>query len=101
MSRAADGYSNKMKIVVIILAGWIIVVSGSFGYTLLNDADFLATLPQFENADPYGLSADWKNQFFPTLSTGPGVSYLQTNNLSFCFFSGTRFPENLNPILRC
>jgi hypothetical protein len=90
-----------MKMLLILFAGVFIGTPGYFGYANLNDADFLATLPQLENPDLDGLSADWKNPFLLPLPAVPTVSHLQTNGLSLSSFSGTRSPENLNPILRC
>ena len=43
--------SKLSKIFIMIFAGWFIGVPIYGGYALLNDADFLATLPQFENPD--------------------------------------------------
>ncbi len=77
--------SKLSKIFIIIFAGWFIGVPIYGGYLLLNDADFLATLPQFENPDIDGFSIVLKKQLFliiPTANTyfppdrPPGLSLL-------------------------
>ncbi len=49
-------HSKLSKIFLIIFAGWFIGVPTYGGYLLLNEADFLATLPQVENPDIDGFS---------------------------------------------
>jgi hypothetical protein len=94
-------HSKTIKLLLIIFVGWFIGAPGYFGYAILNDADFLATLPQFENPDLDGLSAVWKSPFFSTFPAVPNSSYLQANGLSSRSFTGTRSSENLDPVLRC
>jgi len=94
-------HSNKtIKISLIIFAGWFIGVPIYGGYSLLNDADFLATLPQLENPDLDGFSSILKNQLFLIIPTVTPI-FLPIGRLAFRPFSHTFSLEGINPILRC
>jgi hypothetical protein len=92
--------SKPSKIFIMIFAGWFIGVPIYGGYLLLNDADFLATLPQFENPDIDGFAIVLKKQLFliiPTLAP----FFLPIGRLAFGFFSQAFSLAGINPILRC
>ena len=89
------------KLIIIIFTGWHIGVSGYIGYSLLNDADFLATLPQLEIPDLHALFANGKNQAILAHPDLPASPSLISSGYIFRFFSKTGSLEKLNPILRC
>jgi hypothetical protein len=94
-------HSNKtIRILLIIFAGWFIGVPIYGGYSLLYDADFLATLPQFENLDLDGFSSILKNQLFLIIPPVTPI-FLPIGRLAFSPFSQTLSFEGINPILRC
>jgi hypothetical protein len=94
-------HSNKtIKILLIIFAGWFIGVPIYGEYSLLNDADFLAALPQFESLDLDGISFILKNQLFLIIPTATPI-FLPIGRLAFHPFPQTFSFEGINPILRC
>ena len=100
-NRTMWGCSKPIMILIIIFAGWFIGISGYSGYSLLNDADFLATEPQFENPDLYGLLSISKNLFYSPIIAVLTIFPNLLNQFSIGFFPETVSLQNKNPILRC
>jgi hypothetical protein len=92
--------TKTMKVLLFIFAGWFIGIPIYGGYALLNDADFLATLPQVENPDLDGFSIVLKKQLFLIVPTLMPV-FFASIHLAFRLFPETFSLAGINPILRC
>jgi hypothetical protein len=88
------------KGLLLVFAGWFIGVSVFYGYSLLNDADFLATLPQVENQDLDGFSSILNAQLSLIVPTLTPI-FLLIDSLALRSFTQTFSLERINPILRC
>jgi hypothetical protein len=93
-------FNKTNAILIIIFAGWFIGIPIYSGYSLLNEADFLAALPQFENPDLDSFSSIMKKQSFPIIPTLIPI-FLPIGRLAFHSFPQTFSLERINPILRC
>ena len=93
--------NSKLSMVfIIIFAGWFIGVPIYGGYSLLNEADFLAAKPQFENPDLIDLLAISKKLFYSPVMAVLTIYFNPLNLFSFDFFPKTVSLKNKNSILR-
>jgi hypothetical protein len=94
-------HSKLILVLILVFAGWFIGVSSYQGYSLLNEADFMATNPQFENPDLFGPLAGSKKVFCFPIMARLTLSLNPRNHLSFIFFPKPASSKNSQFILRC
>ena len=93
-------HPQTINLLILVFIVWFLGTPVYCGYALLNEADFLAPLPQWENADSDIFTTAVKNYFSGTPPFITDVAYLQPDGF---YYSSLEIgsTSRLTLVLRC